>query len=104
MKKSLGLDLPLPEQYTHYLSRLAHLDFGISIVTRQPVREELSTRIPATLELVIVSFSLYLLVGILLAVVAATTRRPLLDGVIRIVSTSAYAIPPFVLAFWLQVI
>jgi peptide/nickel transport system permease protein len=104
IRKSLGLDLPIPEQYAHYFWRLAHLDFGVSIVTKEPVRDELGRRLPATLELVAVSFLTYLVIGLTLALVAATTRRPALDTLIRVLTTAAYAIPPFVLAFWLQVL
>jgi ABC-type dipeptide/oligopeptide/nickel transport system permease component len=104
IKKDLGLDLPIPEQYAHYFWRLVHFDFGVSIVTKEPVRDELGHRLPATLELVAVSFLTYLVIGVTLAVLAATTRRPTLDALIRILTTAAYAIPPFVLAFWLQVL
>jgi peptide/nickel transport system permease protein len=104
MRKSLGLDLPLPAQYVHYLDRLMHGDLGISVVTRLPVTEELQRRLPATLELVIVSFVVYLLVGILLAVVAATTPRRSIDFAVRTTATTAHAIPAFVLAVWLQLL
>ena len=55
-----------------------------------------------TLELVGVSFLVYLGLGIPLAVLAATTRRPAIDLLIRAVATSAHAVPAFVLALWLQ--
>jgi peptide/nickel transport system permease protein len=104
MRELLGLDEPLPTQYVRYLDNLLHGDLGFSIVTRQPVSQELGRRIPATLELVVVSFAIYLVIGITLAIVAATTRRRGVDGLVRILATAAFSIPAFVLALWLQVL
>jgi peptide/nickel transport system permease protein len=102
IRHRMGLDRPIAEQYVLYLQSLAHFDLGTSIVTRQPVSDELLRRLPATLELVMVSFAIYLVLGIPMAVIAATTRRPAVDVGVRAVATSAHAIPAFVLALWLQ--
>jgi peptide/nickel transport system permease protein len=104
IRETLGLDLPVHEQFVRYVDNLLHGDLGTSIVTRQPVTQELRRRIPATFELVGVSFVVYLVVGIALAVLAATTRLRIVDVVVRLASTSAYAIPSFVLALWLQLV
>ena len=104
IREALGLDLPVHEQFVRYVDNLAHGDLGTSIVTRQPVTQELRRRIPATLELVAVSFIVYLAVGISLAVIAATTRLRSVDVSVRMTSTAAYAIPSFVLALWLQIL
>lgn len=104
IRAALGLDLPLHEQYFRYLDNLVRGDLGISVVTRQPVAEELERRLPATIELVVVSFGVYLVIGIVLAVVAATARHWVADALVRIAATSAYAIPSFVLALWLQIL
>lgn len=104
IRETLGLDLPVQEQFTRYLDNLAHGDLGTSIVTRQPVAQEIKRRLPATLELVGVSFVIYLIVGIMLAVVAATTSSRVVDAFVRATSTGAYAIPSFVLALWLQLL
>jgi ABC-type dipeptide/oligopeptide/nickel transport system permease component len=104
IREDLGLDLPIPQQYVHYLQNLMHLDLGSSVVTKEPVRDELGRRLPATLELVAVSFLAYVVFGLTLALLAATTRRGSVDGLVRITTTAAYAIPSFVLAFWLQVV
>jgi peptide/nickel transport system permease protein len=85
-----------------YLGNLSHLDLGISAITRLPVSEELGRRLPATLELVGVSFLLYLALGLPLAVLAATTRWRAVDTLVRTIAMTAHAIPAFVLALWLQ--
>jgi peptide/nickel transport system permease protein len=104
IRAHFGLDKPIPDQYLIYLDNLAHGDLGTSIVSREPVTTALSRRIPATLELVIVSFIVYLIAGLALAVLAATTRLRSIDVTIRLLATAAFAIPAFVLALWLQLI
>jgi peptide/nickel transport system permease protein len=104
IRSHFGLDDPLLNQYTLYLDNLVHGDLGTSIVSREPVATALNRRIPATLELVMVSFVLYLVVGLALAVLAATTRLRSVDVGIRLVSTASFAIPAFVLALWLQLV
>ncbi len=99
-----GLDDPLPEQFVRYLGNLTRLDLGTSIVTRRPVTEELASRIPASMELILVAFTAYLAIGIPLAILAATTRRQWVDFAVRFFATTAFAIPSFVLAFWLQIV
>src|SRR5262249_17445489 len=51
IRKSLGLDRSLPVQFVAYVSDLARGDLGKSITTGQPVRSDLITRLPASLEL-----------------------------------------------------
>jgi peptide/nickel transport system permease protein len=104
IRKKFGLDQPMVNQYVKYIDNLAHGDLGTSIVSREPVATALSRRIPATLELVLTSFILYLIVGLALAVVAATSRLRSVDVSIRLFSTASFAIPAFVLALWLQLV
>jgi peptide/nickel transport system permease protein len=104
IRETLGLDLPVHEQFVRYLDNLSHGDLGTSIVTRQPVTQELRRRLPATLELVLVSFALYLVSGIALAVLAATTRLRAVDLLVRLGAIGAHAVPSFVLALWLQLL
>ena len=51
IRKALGLDKPLPEQFLIYLRDLSKGELGTSISTGQPVLEELIRRLPASLEL-----------------------------------------------------
>src|SRR5690348_7347513 len=51
IRRQLGLDLPLPEQYARWLFNSLHGDFGDSIITREPVAEALLARLPVSLEL-----------------------------------------------------
>lgn len=95
-----GLDQPLPVQLGRYLSQLVQGDLGRSIVTTQPVLDELVRQMPATLELVFVSMGLGILLGMTLGVLSAVRRDGWFDQIIRIFSVSGVAVP----AFWLGMI
>src|ERR1700736_2128031 len=51
VRKQLGLDKPLPEQFVRYVVDLAHGDFGKSLTTGQPVITDIESRLPASGEL-----------------------------------------------------
>ena len=72
IRRSLGLDQPLPVQYVAWIGHVAQGDFGRSIRTRQPVREAIVERLPATLELggaaLLLSATVALSVGTLSAI------------------------------------
>jgi ABC-type dipeptide/oligopeptide/nickel transport system permease component len=98
----LGLDRPLPEQYARYIVGLAELDFGRSIQSRQPVAEDLKLYLPATLELVLASFAVYVVVGIAAGVVWAVWPRGVHAVAIRLLSIVGVAVPVFWVGLLLQ--
>src|SRR3954465_14118921 len=51
VRHQLGLDKPLPQQFLLYLGDLARGNLGTSLSTGQPVLTEITTRLPASLEL-----------------------------------------------------
>lgn len=102
IRQQMGLNLPLPVQYGRYLDGLVHLNLGRSIITGDSVRTDLGNYFPATLELVIAAFLIYLLIGIPLGVLAALTKNRWPDAVIRIGTSVLYAVPLFLTALWLQ--
>src|SRR5579864_9226111 len=62
IRKSLGLDRPLPDQFLRYVNDLAHGNFGSSLSTGQPVAAEIASRLPASAELTL--FGLFLVIAI----------------------------------------
>ena len=69
--KRLGLDKPFFVQYGRYVERTVQGDFGNSIVTKQPVIEELGRRVPATLWLITLGLVACVVIGIGVGYVAA---------------------------------
>jgi peptide/nickel transport system permease protein len=102
IRKEMGLDKPLTTQYGIYLKGLAHLDFGTSLRTSNPVSHDIAHFLPASLELAFASFAIYALLAIGLGSFAAARRGRLSDGVIRIVSIAGSGLPVFWVALLLQ--
>jgi peptide/nickel transport system permease protein len=97
MRARLGLDQPLPEQYVNYLSRLARGDLGRSFADNQEVLSNIAQRLPRTLELIVASTLLALLVGIPLGVLAARNRGRGIDRLLGTATSIALSFPTFVL-------
>lgn len=95
-----GLDQPLWWQFWRYIAAVAHGDLGTSLYTQRPIADDLVTRVPATLELAIVSILVAVLVGIPLGVIAAVRRNSFVDHGLRLFTVSGLAIA----AFWLAIL
>jgi peptide/nickel transport system permease protein len=104
LRETLGLNLPLADQYLRYLQAFFAGDWGFSYSTGQPVIEELASRFPATLELGLYAFLFAFVGALLLALVAAYRRGPLSDGGSRTLSLFGLAVPPFWLGLMLMLI
>ena len=102
IRVELGLDRPLPEQFVDYMGGLAKGDFGQSIRTRRSVGTDLAQYLPATLELLLVSFVLYLAISFSLAVAAARRPGGFVDGLICVMTMVGTGIPVFWLGMTLQ--
>lgn len=95
LRTTLLLDRPLPQQFAAYLGDLLHGNLGRSLVTGQPVLQDLSTRFPATLELTLTAIVLALLIAIPLGVAGAMRKKSGIDHIARVVATTALSMPSF---------
>jgi ABC-type dipeptide/oligopeptide/nickel transport system permease component len=95
LRKTLLLDRPLPQQFAAYLGDLMHGNLGRSLVTGQPVLQDLSARFPATLELTITALALALVIALPLGIAGAMRKGSGIDHVCRMVATTALAMPSF---------
>ena len=95
VRKSLGLDRPLPEQFARYVGDLAHGNLGNSLSTGQPVVEELRSRLPASAELTLSGLVLSLLIAVPLGILAAVRQGSWIDHTCRIVATAGVSLPVF---------
>jgi peptide/nickel transport system permease protein len=100
LERSLGLDKPIWEQYVYFVRNLARGDLGISLLHRQPVRELVLERLPATLWLVAYSAVLAVIITVPLAIVAARHKDRAVDQVIRGSTLLTLAMP----SFWVGII
>lgn len=95
VRKSLGLDRPLPDQFLRYVSELARGDLGVSLTTGQPVLHELLTRLPASIELVLCALVLACGIALPLGVAAATRPNSWIDHLCRVITTAGVSLPTF---------
>ena len=94
-KEQWGLDKTLPEQYVVYLSNLAKGDMGTSFRTRRPVLDDITQRLPATLELTLTALTFGTISGVMLGVIAARRRNTRVDSLSRLVALIGSSIPVF---------
>ena len=95
VRKSLGLDKPLPEQFVSYVTRIAHGDFGTSLKTRRTVVEEIGQRLMPTVWLTVFAMLWSTVAGLLIGVISAVRRGRWPDYLGMIVAVSGISFPPF---------
>ena len=103
-REKLGLDKPIYVQLGRYIKDLLKGNLGYSLMTHQPVGEELKKRFPATLELVFISCIIALLIGLPLGIISAKDKNSRIDHFSRFFSIGAISIPTFWLALVFQLI
>lgn len=95
LEHEFGLDRPLLEQYTDWVSGVARGDLGDSFVRNRSVASELIDRLPITGELLILTIGVTVLLGLTLGGLAAVNYRRPADGVLRGVSILGMSVPTF---------
>ena len=97
VREELGLNKPLYTQFYIYLRKVLSGDFGTSVLTANPVMQDIRRAFPATLELATVGIVIGVGFGVPLGVWAAVRRGKLVDQVVRIIGLVGYSVP----IFWL---
>ena len=95
LRAQLGLNRPFPEQYLGWIGGIARGDFGRSLSDQTPIRDELATRLPVTLELGLFGMVVGLLIAIPLGVYSAVRQDTLSDYLARSGAIAMLAIPGF---------
>ncbi len=103
-RAEMGLDRPLPMQWLTFVRDMVMLDFGSSMITRQPVGELIRDNLPFTIELTMVATAMGLAFGVPMGVMAAVNRGRLPDSGARAFSLIGYAIPDFYLGALLLIV
>jgi len=97
VRQEYGLDQPLPMQYLSWLGRLVQGDMGRSLRTRQPVREAIFERLPATLQLGFAALCFSLIIAIPAGILAAIKRNSVWDILASGVTLLGISVPNFFL-------
>nr|WP_202122035.1 ABC transporter permease [Streptomyces sp. BA2] len=93
-----GLLDPLPVRYVAFVGDLVQGDMGISVLTRSPVVDQVTTALPLTVQLTFMGLGIAVVISLLLGVTAAIYRDRLPDQLIRVISLTGVAAPGFWLA------
>jgi ABC-type dipeptide/oligopeptide/nickel transport system permease component len=101
MRRQWGLDQPLPVQYVYWLGHALQGDFGRSTVSRVPAGQEIALRLPATLQLTLLSMLVATTVGLGLGVLAAVRHNTWLDRASMLVALLGVCTPTFWLGLML---
>jgi peptide/nickel transport system permease protein len=101
-RERLGVDQPIPVQYVKWVSAAVRGDLGVSFSTTRPVTEMIWERLPATLELMGVSFLFAALVAGALGVLSAVKQYSTVDYLTTAGSFLGLAMPVFWFALILQ--
>ncbi len=96
-REELGLNKPLPVQFARYVRQALHGDFGRSVLTSNPVIDDIRRAFPATLELATCGILLGAGLGVPLGVWAAVRCGGLADHAVRVMGLVGYSVP----IFWL---
>ncbi|MGW1024875.1 ABC transporter permease [Streptomyces sp. NPDC002577] len=96
IRHQLGLDQPWFTQYATWIGDLLHGDLGPSYSIGGQVAGLIGDGIGATAELALGALFFTVVIGLLLGVLGATSRRRPVRAAVRALTTAALAVPPFV--------
>lgn len=97
LRHALGLDLPVLQQWWHYLIGIAHFDLGVSLHSKQAVSALILDRIPATAVLSIASMFIAISMALPLGILAAVYKDSLWDRLAMVTAMLGVSIPNFVM-------
>ena len=105
IRRNLGLDKPLWEQYVTYIGSVARLDFGKSLrQTGQPAMGLVLDRYPATLRLAAAALFISVTLALIFGLISAVKRYSLLDNAVMSVALFGQCVPNFWLGLMLILI
>lgn len=103
-RQKMGLDVPIWQQYANFLAGLLHGDLGRSMVTNQPIAEQIFSVFPHTLNLALASLLVGAAIGIPLGVVTAIRRNTIVDSLGRFFALAGFSFPAFYLGIILLIV
>ncbi|MEU2251040.1 ABC transporter permease [Streptomyces sp. NPDC019224] len=96
IRERLGLDAPLLSQYAHWIGSLLKGDLGPSYAIGGQTADLIGDGLGATAELTLAALLFVVVLGTAFGVLGATSRNRWLTAAVRVITTAALAVPPFV--------
>jgi peptide/nickel transport system permease protein len=100
LRVRLGLDKPVHVRYGIWLGNVLRGDLGMSAFGEQPVVRLIGNALPVSVEMMVLSQMIAVLVAVPLAIIAAVRRNSVLDVITSILAFAAWSIP----SFWLGIV
>ena len=98
-RRRLGFDQPVfPHQYVRWLANVLQGDLGYSISSHRSIVSEISSRLPQTLLLMVISLTMAILIGIPIGVITAVKQYSKLDYGLNAAAILLASTPVFVLS------
>ncbi len=104
IRKDMGIDRPVLEQYLLYLGRLVQGNLGTSFMTGRPVVVEIRTRFANTIQLAIAAIIFATVIGMSMGIISAANRERFWDYSFSVLSLFGISIPVFWLALMMMLV
>jgi len=101
VRRGLGLDDPLPVQFTRWISGVLRGDLGVSIFSNEPVTKLIGQRIEPTISLALTTMALAVSIAVTFGVLAAWQAGTWVDRVVMVLSVVSFSVPVFVVGYLL---
>src|ERR1051326_3636109 len=95
IRAAYGFDQPILVQYAIWLGKLVRGDWGHSILTGRPVLQDVLVRLPVTLELIVLSMAVALLIAVPAGIIGALRRNTWADYAATSAAMVGVSIPEF---------
>jgi glutathione transport system permease protein len=102
VRKDLGLDKPITQQFVDFFARMLHADFGHSLRTKRPVSTEIAERFMPTLLLTVASMAWSVVFGMAIGIASAVYRNRWPDRLGMTLAVSGISFPAFALGMLLM--
>ena len=97
LRTQMGLDRSLPEQFGLWVQQVLHGNLGESFFLGRPVAQALMERLPATMQLALLSLFFSLLIGVPAGILAAVRQNTRWDQLVMVTAMGGISVP----SFWL---
>jgi peptide/nickel transport system permease protein len=94
-REAYGLNKPILVQYVIWLGKLVQGDWGNSVMTGRPVLKDVLVRLPVTLELIVLSMGVALIIALPAAIIGAVKQNTWPDYAATTIAMIGVSIPEF---------
>lgn len=98
LRAQMNLDEPIHIRYLTWIGNVLQGDFGVSLISGEPVLDQILRRAPVNFQLMLMAMFFIIVIGIPLGTLAAYKQFTWIDNTIRIGAIFGYVIPNFWLA------